>query len=553
MSFLLFLLENNLHCVRANNPSPSLYMDYTGQITQPIIRPPMVNETLSTGETDANQRPIVYFQAPSSATTAKPGFMNASLVIYEQPPASSHVEYVNESGHTTTEQAALLENHSPNEADRSNSEEMQVLLVNSKNDGQQQLQPQQHQWSPRLPEETPKRQLQYVTSKKSKKSKKRPVLLIAQSVPEEDDDVSPVHQERLPAPKASAMTKYVVLAQDGSRIPVIMQSSNTVPQEVQGSVEYVGNPTSDDSVGKDDRLYDYYSNKLASGPFGASTGEGAEGGTLEQPFVKYSAIPPPLPPPQMPGMPIMANIYWRKIIYNPVSMVPPSAAMVDPTVATAAASSSASSTVDQMTGVASKPRGQKYIVYYVRKDNGSESASNKGLRLISTNSDQQQALAQNIIRQIEQMEANSNEGAVRQQAPSPTSLVGTSSLVDQETDNSQLQLKVINGGKLPIGHVLAMGSSDRQRNKGKKPKSNNWKEQAMGNGPADEEVIVLRRRPPTSKIHNLQKIKQKTYRRVVTNPGMVPVRLVARNDAVQPVFRIRKHQSAPSYVKLVKI
>src|SRR5699024_7909774 len=159
------------------------------------------------------------------------------------------------------------------------------------------------------------------------------------------------------------------------------------------------------------------------------------------------------------------------------------------------------------------------IVYYVRKDNGSVNGGNQGLRLISSSNDQQHQLAQNIIRQIETMEANSGTGLTRQ--PASSTLVGQSSLRDQDMVNSQL-----NSSRLPSGQLI------ERKQSGKQFRGKLQKQQAVDD--ANEEVIVIRRPKGTPKRGNGQTIQPVAYRRKV-QLNSAPVRYVLSGDTVRPV------------------
>jgi len=234
---------------------------------------------------------------------------------------------------------------------------------------------------------------------------------------EDEDEVRQIPTKRTQTP----LTRYVLVSDGGNKNPFTVQE---IPNQDGNDVN---TPDSTDGVGKGDRLFDYYSDRLSSGPY-VTDSEGNNNPVLNS-FVQY-AVPPP-PPPHLAGQqPIMANVYWRKIIY-PVSMMPMEQ---NAALGSSAAASSLDQSSEKSISSTGKPTSHKYIVYYVKKNNNT---SDQGMRLSSSNGEQQQQLAQSIIRQIEMLEDEKVNGPTLTVSKSPTELD------DQDISNSQVKLKVV--------------------------------------------------------------------------------------------------------------
>lgn len=115
----------------------------------------------------------------------------------------------------------------------------------------------------------------------------------------------------------------------------------------------------------------------------------------QSPVGMRDLYPIPTPPP-MPGMPMVANVYWRKIVYPQMPSMPPLESDLAPKQTTTTTDlSSSSSLALGSTDPKPEKKVEKYIVYYVKK-NGSQSGTPQ---VLSSNSPQ----LKGILRQLKQM------------------------------------------------------------------------------------------------------------------------------------------------------
>ena len=458
---------------------------------------PIIKETYHPGDADPNgiTRPIVYFRPQPTTEMTPLAQSNITIMDFrkEKLDMNSGVTYENENNARTNEQERLL-----------------TLKFNNNNSGEQRTQP----WSPittRIVQNPSMNDMYQSFPLKNPKIKTRkPILMIADSGTEYETPKHMIEVGQLP-------TKYVVIGDDGSRIPVVLQgTTENESQEMSANTAIQPINVDDDTTGvaKDDRQYDTYSNQLASGLSDVNNpGTGS--------FVNYAIPPPPPPPPSFPGtMPIMANVYWRKIVY-PSTMVPMSDQQGgSASIASTSAGTLANNVDPKNDANVKQAQQQRYIVYYVKKDNGSLSSSDSNVNqvqpLTSSSSDRQQQLAQTIIRQIEQLETDNGgqRNAIATQLP----------VRDQDILNSQHRLNVLNENR---NKLIMVDQIQKQPIK--------IDERPMES--QDEELIVIRRRPKKNRT------KPKLMYKFPINPyssRLVSIRPYRRIGLNRPLVRLIK-------------